>query len=70
MSKWTRVYRTKLGHQAEIVKDVLQNHNLRAVVVNKTDRNYQVLAGEYEVHVPADEALLAIKIIEHDITFE
>jgi hypothetical protein len=68
MSKWTQVYKNQNLYRAEIVKAVLEDNGLRAVLIDKKDRNYHL--GYYEVHVGADEALKAIKIITDDITFE
>lgn len=70
MTIWSSVFKTKFVHQAEIVKDVLQNQGIAAVVVNKTDSNYRVFDGQCEVRVQADEVLRALKIIEDDITFK
>jgi hypothetical protein len=70
MSTWSSVFKSKLEHQAQIVRDVLLNHEVPAVVVNKTDSSYRVLDGPHEVRVPADKVLTALKIIENDITFE
>lgn len=68
MSPWIRVYKSHNQHQAEIVKAVLEDNDLPAVVVDKKDRIYHL--GYYEVHVGADNVLKAIKIITDDITFE
>lgn len=68
MSRWVRVYKSNIQHQAEIVKAVLEDNDLAAVVVDKKDRIYHL--GYYEVHVVADDVLKAIKIITDDITFE
>ena len=66
--KWVRVYRNDNQYRAEIVKAVLEDNDLAAVVVNKKDTAYHL--GFYEVHVGADDVLKAIKIITDDITFE
>ena len=68
MSSWSSVYKTHLLYRAEIVKAVLQDNDLPAVVVDKKDSNYGF--GYYEVHVTADSVLKAIKIIQDDISFE
>ena len=68
MSGWVRVYKSQNQHQAEIVKAVLEDNDMPAVVVDKKDRIYHF--GYYEVHVGADHVLKAIKIITDDITFE
>lgn len=68
MSKWVKVYRNDNLYRAEIVKAVLEDNGLQAVLVDKKDRIYHL--GYYEVHVGADDVLKAIKIITDDITFE
>lgn len=68
MSKWVKVYKNENLYRAEIVKAVLEDNGLQAVLVDKKDRIYHL--GYYEVHVGADDVLKAIKIITDDITFE
>ncbi len=68
MSKWARVFKNDNLYRAEIVKAVLEDNDIPAVVVNKKDTAYHL--GFYEVHVGADDVLMAIKIITDDITFE
>lgn len=68
MNKWVRVYKTEYLYRAEIVKAVLEESEVPAVVVDKKDRIYNL--GFYEVHVGTDDVLKAIKIITDDITFK
>lgn len=68
MSKWVKVYKTENPYRAEIVKSVLVENELPAVVIDKKDKMYNF--GFYEVHVGADDVLKAIKIITDDITFK
>lgn len=68
MKGWAKVYKTHLMYRAEMVKSVLENNELQAVVVDKKDSNYGF--GYYEVHVVADSVLKALKIIQDDISFE
>lgn len=68
MSGWRSVYKTQLQYRAEIVKAVLQDNDLPAVVVDKRESVFKV--GYYEVHVAANDVLKAIKIIQDDISFE
>lgn len=68
MSKWVKVYKSDNLYRAEIVKAVLEDHDLPAVLVNKKDRIYHL--GYYEVHVGSDDVLKAFKIITDDITFK
>lgn len=54
--------------RAEIVKGVLQEHDIESVIVSKKDSSYQF--GHYEIHVLQDSVIRAIKIIEDEIKFE
>lgn len=67
MTNWQRVYSTQLAHHAEIVKGVLETHEVPAVVLSKKDSSY--LFGFYEVHVAADDAVKALKVIADEINF-
>ncbi|MGK7391447.1 MAG: putative signal transducing protein [Candidatus Cyclobacteriaceae bacterium M2_1C_046] len=69
MTTWKSVYKTKERYKAEIVKDVLEDHGISAVMVNKQDSSY-VIIGELEIHVPVDNVMQAIKIINDDINFK
>lgn len=66
MTNWKRVYRTKNRINAEIVKDVLEDKGITAVIINKQDSAYVVL-GEFEIHVQVDQVMEAVKIINDDI---
>lgn len=68
MNNWQKVYTTPNGHQAEIVKGVLETHELPAVVMNRKDSSY--LFGYFEVFVNAEDATTALTIIADEIKFE
>lgn len=68
MMHWQRVYKDNREHRATIVRDVLMDREIDAVVVNKKDSPYGF--GFLEVQVPADQVILALKIIEEEIQFE
>ena len=61
---WERVYSSTFEHKVEIVKAVLADSDIEAVVVNKKDSFY--LFGEIELHVQAENVIKAIKIIEKE----
>jgi hypothetical protein len=69
MSNWTKVFESKQEHKVEIVKDVLFDRGLDAVIINKKDTAYNIF-GQYEVHVAPEHAVRAIRVIENDIKFE
>ncbi|MEQ8414906.1 MAG: putative signal transducing protein [Imperialibacter sp.] len=68
MDNWQKVYTTNQQHKAEIVKAVLEENDISAVVVSKKDSLYQL--GNYEVYVSSENVLSAVKMINDDIHFE
>ena len=68
MTDWQKVFIVEQSYKAEIVKDILENSNLSPVIVSKQDSSYSNF-GQFEVHVPADEVIRAMRIIESDIDF-
>jgi hypothetical protein len=68
MSNWQKVYTSLIGHQAEIVKGVLETYGIPAVVINRKDSSYHF--GHVEVLVPADNTIEALKIISDEIDFK
>jgi hypothetical protein len=69
MKDWRSVYATEKEHRAEIVRSVLLENQIVAVVVNKSNSMYRMF-GKYEVHVAPENLLRALKIIEDDISFK
>lgn len=68
MKNWRKVFENGSPVRAEIVKSVLEENNIPAVVLNKKESVYQI-HGQYEVMVPTEQALWALNIIENEITF-
>lgn len=68
MSNWQKVFRDRQEHRASIVKDVLIDREIEAVLVNKKDSLYGF--GYFEVQVSSNDVILAIKIIQEEINFE
>jgi hypothetical protein len=69
MSNWQTVFKTTVLHQAEIVKSVLHDLDIRSVIVNKKDSSYLVF-GQIELKVESENVIKSLKIIEEDINFE
>jgi len=69
MSNWSKIYESKKPYRAEIVKDILEQKGIKAIILNKKDSAYDIF-GQLEVHVEAEKVLTALKIIEDDIKFE
>jgi DNA-binding transcriptional regulator WhiA len=68
MDNWKKVFTNNQQHKAEIVKAILEENEIPAVVVSKKDSLYQL--GNYEVHVSSEDILKALKMIDDDIHFE
>jgi len=63
MSKnWKKIYSTTQLHKAEIVKAVLQDNDIVAMILNKRDSMY--LIGEIELYALQKDILRAINIIK------
>ncbi|WP_009033894.1 putative signal transducing protein [Indibacter alkaliphilus] len=68
MKNWQKIYEDGSPVRAEIVKGVLEEKNIQAVILNKKESVYQI-HGQYEVMVPITDALTAINIVKNEITF-
>ena len=72
MKDWVVVYRlpTYSSSRAEIIRGILSESGIEAVIVNKKDSMVHMSGGEIEVQVPRSKVLSAIKIINDEISFE
>jgi hypothetical protein len=61
MSNWHSVFKTSIAHQAEIVKAVLNDAEIEAIILNQKDSSYHF--GSIEVKVENDNTMKALKII-------
>ncbi|QQS30016.1 MAG: DUF2007 domain-containing protein [Sphingobacteriales bacterium] len=60
---WVKIYSTTQRYFAEILKNMLLNHDIPCVVIDKTDSSYLVF-GEAELYSPKEKADEAILLIE------
>ncbi|MDW3196163.1 MAG: DUF2007 domain-containing protein [Cytophagales bacterium] len=67
MSDWQKVYEDSLAYRAEIVKAVLEDREMNPVIMDKKDSAYQL--GHFEIYVPPEHTLQAIRIIKEEIKF-
>ena len=67
MDNWQKVFTNTQQHKAEIVKAVLEENGIPAVVLNKKDT---LQLGTYQVYVSSEDVLSAVKMINDDIHFE
>ncbi len=63
MSDWITVYKSVMLNNAEIVKAVLSDHQIDAVIVNKMDSMLKGLLGDIEVHVNNKDVINAKHLI-------
>jgi len=68
MSNWRKIFESSTPIRAEIVKGVLEENGITAVIVNKKDPVYKI-HGNIEVMVLAEEAQRALNIVENEISF-
>jgi hypothetical protein len=61
---WQGVYSTQYEHKAEIVKAILEENEIKGVIINKKDSAYHF--GELEVFVNVNDVLRAKQIIERE----
>ncbi|GAA0879334.1 hypothetical protein GCM10009119_23020 [Algoriphagus jejuensis] len=68
MENWIKVFEDQNQIRAEIVKAVLEENGISAVVMSKKETVYNVF-GTHEVLVPQADGLAAMQLIQNEITF-
>ncbi|MCD4665262.1 MAG: DUF2007 domain-containing protein [Bacteroidales bacterium] len=58
---WIKIYSTGVNYKAELLKGLLFENNIEAVIINKKDSSYGF--GELELYVNSDDAVKAKHII-------
>ena len=58
---WTKIYATGVPYKAELLKGLLIENDIEAIIMNKQDSAY--LFGELELYVEAENAIKAKHII-------
>lgn len=64
-SSWQRIYFCNQQHKIEIVRSVLEDHDIKSVIVDRRDSNYTML-GDIEIFVRQEDAIIAKIIIEQN----
>ena len=67
--QWEMIFSSPKLYQVEIMKSVLQDENIPAVIVNKQDSAY-ILIGEIELYVKIEDVLKAKQIINRSLANE
>jgi hypothetical protein len=65
---WKVVYENPNEIRISIVKAILEDCEIPAVVLNKKDSAYRF--GSYQVYVKQENFIKAIRIIQHELEFE
>jgi hypothetical protein len=63
---WQSIFKSGKMYQVEIVRAVLAERDMNPVIIDKLGVHN---LGHFEVHVPVEHVLQAIKIINDDISF-
>lgn len=58
---WVLIYETDKNFEIEIIRGMLEEHGIDAVIVNKKDSAY--LIGNFELYVSRDDVMLAKTLI-------
>ncbi|HYK46380.1 MAG TPA: DUF2007 domain-containing protein [Parafilimonas sp.] len=67
MEGWFKLYSTKNYAEANILKGMLEENNIRAVILNKLDSSY-LSFGEIELYVPAHLKDIAIHLMNNALS--
>ena len=66
MDNWILIYESSFIHEIQIIKAVLDNHDIKNVIVNKTDSIYP-MNGSVELYVMQEDALKSRHFIQSEI---
>lgn len=61
--EWINVFDTSHLHRAALVKGILNEHGIEAVVLNKKDSSY-VMLGKISIYVRLEDSFNALNILE------
>jgi putative signal transducing protein len=64
MKSWYKIYSTDSYAEANIVKGMLEENSIKAIMLNKQDSSYLFL-GEIELYVPVQFKDVAIHLINN-----
>jgi hypothetical protein len=66
---WEMIYSSTLLYKVEMLKDLLENEEIPAVIINKKDSSYLTF-GEIELHVQQPDVLKAKIIVNRFLSDE
>ena len=68
-SNFNKIYQTGNPIEAEIIIQMLKEHGINAVSMNKRDSSYQAF-GVIEIYCPANDVVTALHLINNNPTHE
>ena len=67
-TNWEKILTARQPHLADLAKAKLVENDIDAVIINKQSSSYPALFGNYEVFVPAKDAIIARIILDDETT--
>jgi hypothetical protein len=64
MQGWFRLYTTQNYVEANIIKGMLEENNIQAIILNMQDSSYLVF-GEIELYVPMHLKDIALRLLDN-----
>jgi hypothetical protein len=68
LNDWQKLTQVDTSFRAEILKGVLEENEIEAVILNKKDSSYQI--GYFDIMVRESDFLKATNIINQDLNIE
>jgi hypothetical protein len=59
---WVLAYSTNQLYQAEILRNVMNDHDIESIIINKQDSAYKF--GDVEIYVKRDHILKAKQLVQ------
>lgn len=66
---WVKVFQSEQAIRAEIAREIFEQNEVPAVIVNKKDSSYPIF-GTYEVHVLASDLAKAQTLLLNEESFK
>jgi len=67
MNKWFKLYSTRNYAEANIIKGMLEENNIKVVIMNKLDSSY-INFGDIELYVPTHLKDIAKNLLDQTLT--
>ncbi len=64
MKGWIKIYATRNYPKANIIKGMLEENNIRTIILNKLDSSY-INFGDIELYVPVHLKEIALNLMEN-----